>query len=55
MSDWPVVFRTYSKIEATVVCGLLEAHGIPGTQLPPGVNGAETSANGNSPGVTPVR
>jgi ribonuclease-3 len=29
MSDWPVVFRTYSDIEATVVCGLLEAHGIP--------------------------
>jgi ribonuclease-3 len=29
VSDWPVVFRTYSDIEATVVCGLLEAHGIP--------------------------
>src|SRR3954453_4959771 len=29
MSDWPVVFRTYSDIEATVVSGLLEAHGIP--------------------------
>jgi len=28
MSDWPIVFRTYSDIEATVVCGLLQAHGI---------------------------
>ena len=32
MSDWPVVFRTYSHIEATVVSGLLEAHGIPVVQ-----------------------
>jgi ribonuclease-3 len=29
MTDWPVVFRTYSDIEATVVSGLLGAHGIP--------------------------
>ncbi|MFC4531489.1 GtrA family protein [Sphaerisporangium dianthi] len=29
--------------------------GMPGTPIPGGVNGAETSANGNSPGVTPVR
>jgi ribonuclease-3 len=29
VADWPVVFRTCSDIEATVVCGLLEAHGIP--------------------------
>lgn len=27
--DWPVVFRTYSAIEASVVRGLLDAHGIP--------------------------
>ena len=27
--DWPTVFRTYSAIEASVVRGLLEAHGIP--------------------------
>ena len=26
--DWPVVFRTHSDIEASVVRGLLEAHGI---------------------------
>ncbi|MET8156150.1 GtrA family protein [Sphaerisporangium sp. NPDC005289] len=30
------------------------AHPLPGPQLPP-VTGAETSANGNSPGITPVR
>lgn len=29
MSDWPIVFRASSDIEATVVSGLLEAHGIP--------------------------
>jgi ribonuclease III len=26
--DWPVVFRTHSEIEASIVRGLLEAHGI---------------------------
>ena len=26
--DWPVVFRTHSEIEASIVCGLLETHGI---------------------------
>jgi ribonuclease III len=29
MADWPVVFRSYSDIEARVVTGLLQAHGIP--------------------------
>ena len=29
MSDWPIVFRTHSDVEARVVAGLLEAHGIP--------------------------
>ena len=28
MSDWPVIFRTPSEIEAAVVRGLLETHGI---------------------------
>jgi ribonuclease-3 len=28
-SDWPVIFRSHSDIEASVVAGLLEAHGIP--------------------------
>jgi ribonuclease-3 len=27
--DWPIVFRSHSDIEASVVAGLLEAHGIP--------------------------
>jgi len=26
--DWPVVFRTHSEIEASIVRGLLETHGI---------------------------
>ena len=26
--DWPIVFRTHSEIEASVVRGLLETHGI---------------------------
>ena len=29
MADWPIIFRTWSDIEASVVVGLLEAHGIP--------------------------
>jgi ribonuclease III len=29
MSDWPVIFRTSSEIEARIVSGLLEANGIP--------------------------
>jgi ribonuclease III len=29
MPDWPIVFRTHSDVEARVVAGLLEAHGIP--------------------------
>jgi ribonuclease III len=29
MSDWPVVFRTHSDVEARIVAGLLDAHGIP--------------------------
>jgi ribonuclease-3 len=28
-SDWPIVFRSHSDIEASVVAGLLKAHGIP--------------------------
>ena len=26
--DWPIIFRTHSDIEASVVRGLLDAHGI---------------------------
>lgn len=29
MSNWPIVFQTSSEVEARVVAGLLEAHGIP--------------------------
>ena len=31
-SDWPVIFRSHSDIEASVVAGLLESHGIPVVQ-----------------------
>ncbi|HXE79304.1 MAG TPA: ribonuclease III [Vicinamibacterales bacterium] len=31
--DWPVVFRTHSQIEARVVAGLLESHGVQVVQL----------------------
>ena len=30
--NWPTVFRTSSEIEARIVTGLLEAHGIPTIQ-----------------------
>ena len=26
--DWPIIFRTHSDIEASIVRGLLETHGI---------------------------
>ena len=45
--DWPVVFRTHSEIEATIVRGLLETHGI--ASLPtvgPGPSGFPFNARG---------
>jgi ribonuclease III len=37
MADWPVIFRTWSDIEASVVVGLLQAHGIQAVRSSSGV------------------